>query len=100
MITHIVVFKLKDSAEGRSKSENAIIMKKMLEDLIDKIDVLKSMKVGLDVLHSDRSFDIGLIAEFDNLDDLAIYANHPDHLEAVEFIRKVRTESISVDWQS
>ncbi len=99
MITHIVVFKLKEFAENSNKNENALKMKKILEDLIDRINVIRSMKVGLDVIHSERSFDIGLIAEFDSKEDLEIYIHHPAHLEAVDFIRRVRNDAISVDWE-
>lgn len=37
MIKHIVMWKLKDEAEGNSKAENAQIIKNSLEDLKEKL---------------------------------------------------------------
>ena len=37
MIKHIVMWKLKEEAEGHSKEENAKLIKNMLEGLKDKI---------------------------------------------------------------
>lgn len=100
VITHIVLFKMKEFAEGANAKENAEKVKMKLEELPAKIDVIKSFKVGLDVLHSDRSYDLGLLGEYESLEDLGIYAVHPAHLEVVDFIRKVRTESVSLDFEN
>lgn len=99
MIKHIVVFRLKDFAQGATKAENAIKIKNMLDELPALINVIRKFETGIDVLRSDRSFDLGLIAEFDNLDDLNTYAVHPEHLRVVDFIKSVREESKSVDYE-
>ena len=45
MIKHIVMFRLKDSAEGHSKAENARKLKILLESLKEKIPVVKCLEV-------------------------------------------------------
>ena len=37
MIKHIVIWKLKDMAAGKTKAENAVLLKERLESLKDKI---------------------------------------------------------------
>ena len=99
MICHIVMFKLKDFAEGASKAENAEKMTKLLSELPALIPQIKKFAVGVDVLKSERSYDVALVGYYDNMADLDIYAKHPEHLRVVDFILKVRTESHSVDFE-
>ncbi|TDF99595.1 Dabb family protein [Paenibacillus piri] len=96
MITHVVFFKLKDrSTEAVQATAN------VLTNMEGKIDVLKYIEVGLDVLHSERSYDIALITKFDSLDDLKIYDNHPLHLEVKAHMKQVLDgTSVCVDFQS
>ena len=49
MLKHIVVWKLKDFAEGASKDENAHKMKALLEGLKKKIKVIKTLEVGINI---------------------------------------------------
>ncbi|SEG04690.1 Stress responsive A/B Barrel Domain [Caloramator fervidus] len=99
MIKHIVMWKLKDYAEGRSKKENAIFMKNILEQLKEKIDVIKSLEVGLNFAESDAAFDIVLYSEFETKQDLMAYINHPEHQKVVEFINKVKDLRYFVDYE-
>jgi len=94
MIRHIVLFKLKDRSP-----ENVAQTAQILRDMEGKIEVLRSIEVGVDVLHSDRSYDIALTTSFDSLDDLQTYQVHPVHQKVVEHIRKVSESSISVDYE-
>ena len=47
MIRHLVMWQLAESAEGKSKQENAQIVKESLESLAGKIDGLLSIEVGV-----------------------------------------------------
>lgn len=95
MIVHIVMFKFKES----NKSENIKIVANKLNGLVDKIDVLKSMEVGIDFNGSDRAFDLSLYSRFDTLDDLKSYAVDSEHLKVVELIKNVTLESKVVDYE-
>jgi hypothetical protein len=95
MITHIVLFKLKDRSAGSIKKA-----KDVLSGMIGKIPQLLDLETGVDVLHSDRSYDIALITRFDSLGDLQTYQAHPVHLEVAKYMTSVREYSISVDFES
>ncbi|GAA0081629.1 MULTISPECIES: Dabb family protein [Clostridium] len=99
MIKHIVMWKLKEFVEGKSKLENANILKTSLEDLQNKIDVLKLIEVGVNINDSKQAYDVVLYSEFENLEDLNLYQNHPDHLKVGEFINKVKEERIVTDYE-
>jgi len=95
MITHIVLFKLKDRSP-----ENIARTVEVLRGLEGKIDELVSIEVGTDVLHSERSYDIALTAKFHDLDGLQAYQVHPEHQKVIAYINQVKEVSISVDYES
>ncbi|HDK7174517.1 Dabb family protein [Clostridium sporogenes] len=99
MIKHIVMWKLKEFAEGKSKLENANIIKTSLEDLQNRIDEVKLIEVGVNINDSKQAYDVVLYSEFKNLEDLNLYQNHPDHLKVGEFINKVKEERIVTDYE-
>ena len=71
----------------------------MLETLPEKIDTLRSMEVGVDFLHSERSMDLVLTSTFDDRKGLDAYRVHPAHQEVVAFIKDVMVESRVVDYE-
>ena len=101
MIKHIVMWKLKDVAEGKTRDENAGIMKELLEDLPNKINELESAEVGVNILEGDDTAicDVVLTTKCKSEEDLKAYAVHPDHQKVVEFIKKVVTERRVVDYK-
>ena len=100
MIKHIVMWKLKDFSEGRSKAENIQIMKSMLEALNGKIPGLEMLEVGLNINTSDMGFDLVLYSEFKDEKALETYQNHPEHLIVREFVGKVREKRAVADYET
>ena len=99
MIKHIVLWKLKENAEGKSKTENVQIMKAMLEGLPAKTGgCIRALEVGVNLRDSAESADIALYSEFNSLQDLERYTKHPEHLKVAEFIGKVRSERRVMDY--
>jgi hypothetical protein len=99
MIKHIVMWKLVDSYEGKSKSEIAETIRDNIEALKDVIPQLKEVEVGINFNSTDAAFDICLYSVFDSREDLEIYQNHPQHLKVAEFIAKVRTQRVVCDYE-
>lgn len=95
MIKHIVTFKLKGShAQRRQAAEN---FKEALMALPEKIECLKSMEVGLNC-NPAEDWDVVLTALVDNMEDLAVYANHPLHLAAAAIIKDCKESRACVDY--
>lgn len=95
MITHIVMFKLKDRTEEKMKKAAEV-----LAGLKDTVPVVRSLEVGVDVLGGKNSFDVVLTATFDSLDDLRAYQVHPEHKVVVEYIKEVCSDRAAVDYES
>lgn len=100
MIKHIVMWKLKDFAQGKSKMENAKLMKEKLEALPAKIDVLLNAEVGINRMHdrNESVSDVVLTTTLENEDHLNTYAKHPEHQKVVQFITEIVTERRVVDY--
>ncbi len=99
MIKHIVMWKFKDFAQGRTKKENIELVKSMLEELPSKIDFIRSMQVHLNVNTKNGMYDAVLISTFDSLEDVAAYTVHPDHKAVSSYVALVREDRASVDYE-
>lgn len=95
MITHIVLFKLKDRSPASIERTAQV-----LRDMEGKIEQLRYIDVGIDVLHTDRSYDIALTTKFDSLEALQAYQVHPVHQAVIEHMATARESSVSVDYES
>ena len=99
MINHIVWWTLKKEAEGNSAAQNGIKIKEMLEDLEGQFEYLKSIEVSLEVGESSTvDAHIVLRTTHGDMEGLTEYANHPKHLEIVEFIKKVVSSRQAIDY--
>ena len=99
MIKHIVMWRLKDSADGASKQENAKNLKNYLETLKDKIREIRHIEVGINISGSDAASDVVLYSEFDSIEDLEAYQKHPEHQKIVSFVNEIRSERRVVDYE-
>lgn len=99
MIKHIVMWKLKEFAEGKSKLENASIIKENLEGLKKEVAEIKDIEVGIDINKTQQAYDVVLYSKFETMEDLNTYQNHPLHVKVGEFIKKVNEGRIVVDYE-
>ena len=67
MIRHVVMWKLKDKAEGATKEKNSEKMKLILEGLKINIEEIKNVEVGININDgdSDQAWDVVLISDFE-----------------------------------
>ncbi|MDP5275727.1 Dabb family protein [Chengkuizengella axinellae] len=94
MIKHIVFFRLKDGSP-----ENIAKTKDVLMSMEGKIPEVHHLEVGMDVIRSERSYDLSLIVEVDSLEDLDKYQVHPVHKEIIEYIAQVKESVVAVDYE-
>lgn len=96
MITHIVLFKLSDPT-----AENLAATRDKLLSMDGKIDLLRHLEVGVDLIRSERSCDIALTTRFDSLEDLQAYQVHPYHAgEVIPHMKAVCSSVLAVDYES
>lgn len=95
MLTHVVLFKLKEPSETGIAETVA-----RLTALDGAVPTLRSLEVGVDVVRSARSYDVALIARFDDAAGLAAYQSHPVHLPVIDYVNEVMASRVAVDFES
>lgn len=97
MLKHIVFWNLKDTAEGRGKQENALLIKQGLESLVGRIDGLLKAEVGIGQ-HAE-GYDLCLYSEFSSNEALDAYQVHPEHDKVRKFVQSVCTARAVCDYE-
>lgn len=98
MLKHIVLFKLKDSAAGTGKDQNARKLKAEIEALVGKIPQIGKMEVGINTVPSEAAYDVAIYSEFSDKGALEIYQKHPEHMKVVDFVKVVASGRAVVDY--
>lgn len=98
MVKHIVLFKLKDTLTLEEKQDVVIRFKTAIEALPAKIDVIRKVFVGGNINEAE-TWDICLESEFDTMDDVKIYAAHPDHVAAAGILKDAKADRACVDYE-
>lgn len=95
MITHIVFFKLSEPT-----AEAIVQVRGKLLSMDGKIDLLRHLEAGVDVIRSERSYDVALVTKFDSLQDLQAYQVHPYHAgEVVPLMKSLCSSIVAVDYE-
>ena len=100
MVTHIVAWRLQDSALGRTRDENARLMQAKLEALRGRIPGLRHLEVGRDFSATENSSDLVLVTRFESRAALAAYQVHPEHQAVAAFVAQVAAERRLVDYEA
>lgn len=95
MFTHIVLFKVKEPTK-----ENLEFIENTLLSMNGNVKELKELEVGIDVIRSDRSYDVAIITRFDSKEDYLAYDVNEFHVEKVKkVIGPYLEESKTIDFK-
>lgn len=100
MIKHVVMWKLKDFAEGADRARNAKRIKIELEALKKTIPQIWHIEVGINVINDPSAYDVVLNSVFKSPNDFESYKKHPDHRAAASFVGKVIDHRVVVDYET
>jgi len=95
MLTHIVVWKYRAETPQATRDEHLA----RLRSLSSVVPGIESLSVGVDTLHSPKSYDIGLVGIFRDRAVLDAYTVHPDHVKVVEFGGSITETLAKVDFE-
>ena len=100
MIKHIVMWKLKESAEGADRATNAAKMKEKLENCANLVPGTLKFEVAMAQPGLEATYDVVLYSEFESKEALDDYADHPSHQAIKPFIGAVRSERQCMDYEA
>lgn len=93
MIKHIVMWKFK-----RDEKENMKKFIKGLNNLKLIIPEIKYMETGINI-NPNNQYDAILISEFETMEDLEKYKNHPEHLKVSSLCKEIREDRQAIDYE-
>ena len=99
MLKHIVMWKLKDEAEGADKLGNAREIKRRLDECANIVPGQLKFEVVLAQPGLEATYDVVLYSEFADKAALDAYIKHPAHQAVVPFIGAVREGRQCMDYE-
>ena len=99
MLKHIVMWKLKEQAEGADKLGNAREIKRRLDECANIVPGQLKFEVVLAQPGLEATYDVVLYSEFTDKAALDAYINHPTHKAVVPFIGAVREGRQCMDYE-
>lgn len=91
MLKHIVIWNLKDPAQAPE-------LKRRLEALVGVVPSIRAFEVGVNIVPGETAGDLVLVSEFDDPAGLKAYAEHPEHLKVVDFVKQVVSHRRAADY--
>lgn len=100
MIRHIVMWKLKEEAEGADRLANAREMKRRLDACANIVPGIVQFEVALAQPGLEATYDVVLNSAFESRAALEAYASHPTHKALMPFFKAVRDERQCMDYEA
>ena len=99
MVHHIVMWKFKPETEEERKPELKRAMKENLSALVGKVPGLLTVEFVENPLSS-STHDVALVTTLEKAEDIAVYAEHPDHVAVADtYVRPFVTERACLDYE-
>lgn len=96
MIKHIVLFRLKDNSPAKCAEAKEILL-----SMDGKVDLLRGIAVGTDMLHSPRSYDVALEVLLDDMAALDAYQKDAYHCDVVKaYLAGAAESSVCMDYET
>ena len=98
MLTHIVLWKLKDHAEGADKATNIAKAKVLLDSCASLTPGIHRFEVATAQPGHEATYDLVLNPVFEDAEALQAYQKHPDHVAIKPFLASVVLQRQCMDY--
>lgn len=98
MVKHIVLWNFAEELNDSEREEAGRKMKALLEPIKELVPGAGEIQVLVNRQPSSNR-DIALISDFDTVEALMTYQNHPAHVEAGRYVRSVTCSRACIDYE-
>lgn len=95
MLKHVVFFKFKPATPEADIEKLAATLGRLPEIITE----IREYVFGRDIVHSERSYDFGLVSSFDDQAALDRYTIHPDHLLVGGLVKQICSGVVAIDFE-
>jgi hypothetical protein len=99
MLKHIVMWKLKEHAEGAGRAANAVKLKALLDACDKLVPGMLKLEVAIAEPGLEATYDVVMYSEFADKAALDAYQEHPQHVALKPFVIAVREARQCMDYQ-
>jgi len=99
MLKHIVMWKLKEHAEGAGRAVNAVKLKALLDACDSLVPGMLKLEVAIAEPGLEATYDVVMYSEFTDKAALGAYQEHPRHVALKPFVIAVREARQCMDYQ-
>jgi hypothetical protein len=99
MLKHIVMWKLKEHAEGAGRAANAVKLKTLLDACDKLVPGMLKLEVAIAEPGLEATYDVVMYSEFADKAALDAYQEHPQHVALKPFVIAVREARQCMDYQ-
>lgn len=100
MLKHIVMWKLKEQAEGAGRDANAARMKGLLDACSNLVPGIMKFETAIAQAGLEATYDVILYSEFASRAALDAYQEHPQHAALKPFFSAVREARQCMDYET
>ena len=97
-LRHIVMWTLKEAAEGQTKAQNMLKAREVLMRCASLVPGIELFEVGLKTDGLDCTCDVILNSVFKDEAALTTYQNHPDHIAIKPFMKAIVAQRQCMDF--
>ncbi len=97
-LRHIVMWTLKEEAEGQTKAQNMLKAREVLMSCSSLVPGIELFEVGLKSEGLDCTCDVILNSVFKDEAALTAYQNHPDHIAIKPFMKAIVAQRQCMDF--
>jgi heme-degrading monooxygenase HmoA len=97
-LRHIVMWTLKEEAEGQTKAQNMLKAREVLMSCSGLVPGIEQFEVGLKSEGLDCTSDVILNSVFKDAAALTAYQNHPDHIAIKPFMKAIVAQRQCMDF--
>ncbi len=94
MLVHIVCWKYKPETTEEQRKDHIAKLRALTGMILN----IESFELGSDILHLERSFDMGLVAKYPDRAALEFYTDHPEHQKVAALGKQIAEKVVSVDF--
>lgn len=98
MVKHIVLWNFAEGLTESEREEAGRKMKELLEPIRELVPGAREIQVLVN-RQSSSNRDVALISDFETVEALANYQNHPAHVEAGKYVRSVTCNRACMDYE-
>ena len=99
MFRHVLLWKVKEGVEGRSKAEAVTYLCDRVREVTDKIPQIRSLEVGPNRAQVGYACDMAVVIDFDSWDDLVAFTQHPAHHALAQSVAPYQDAHYVVDYE-